>query len=313
MLPEIYGCVDVGGTKILLLLIDSERSVIYRGKFATPLNAAPEKMAEAIYRAIETALTAAGLGKSSLVGIGVCIAGLVDYTSGEVFQAPNLGWHEPLPFRDLLQRFWPCPVYLENDANAAIMGEVAYGAARGHRDALYITISTGIGGGLYLDGKIYRGSRGFAGEIGHIKPFGQGRRCGCGGFDCLEAWASGLAISRSAGLIWEESEVDNGRISTAWVFDQAQAGNALARSIITNALNDIGTGLANLVTLLNPSCLVIGGGVAGNRTGFLDQIRENIIELAIAPAIQTTPLKVAAAELEPESGVWGMYALMSHL
>lgn len=312
MPPEIYGCVDVGGTKILLLLIDGERSVVYRGKFPTPLGTAPETMAEAVSSAIEAALSTAGLGKGSLAGIGVCIAGLVDYTRGEIFQAPNLGWHEPLPFRDLLQRFWSCPVYLENDANAAVLGEVAYGAARGHRDAVYITISTGIGGGLYLDGKIYRGSRGFAGEIGHTKPFGKGRRCGCGGFDCLEAWASGLAISRSAGLIWEENETDKGRITTAWVFDQDRAGNALARSIITHALNDIGTGLANLVTLLNPTCLVIGGGVAGNRTWFLEQIRAKINEFAIAPAIQTTPVKVTAAQLEPESGVWGMYALMHH-
>jgi glucokinase len=308
---NIYCCVDVGGTKILILLIDGERRVLYRDRILTPTGATPEAMVEAISGAIASGLAGCGLSQSSLAGIGLCIAGLVDFTRGEIYQAPNLGWYSPVPLRGLLQGIWPCPAYLENDANAAILGEVAFGAARGHRDAAYITISTGIGGGLFLDGKIYRGSRGFAGEIGHTKPFGKGRPCGCGGFDCLEAWASGLSISRSAQMIWDERTAENGEITTAWVFDQARAGNALARTIIAHALDDIGTGLANLVTLLNPSCLVIGGGVAGNRADFLAQIRDKIYEKAIHPSVKEAPVVVAAAQLEPEAGVWGMYALMN--
>lgn len=309
MNQTVYCCVDVGGTKILLLLIDGDRKVLYRAKSPTPAQASPAVMAGAINDAIRDGLAETGLAEQSLSGIGVCIAALINFDRGEIFQSPNLGWYEPVPFRELLMKNRTCPVFLENDANAAVLGEVAYGAARGHRTAIYITISTGIGGGLYLDGKIYRGSMGFAGEVGHIKPFGKGRKCGCGGLDCLETWASGGAIARNARLLWEEDRPGGG-ITTAWVFDQAQAGNNLARSIIEHALDDISTGLANLVTLLNPSCLVIGGGVVGNRADFLEQIRVKIKQSAVAPAVKYTPLEVTAAQLEPEAGIWGMYALM---
>lgn len=309
MPDKIYCAIDIGGTKILLYLIDRAEKVLHKERFPTPAQCTPEQMIELINRSTAASLARVGLSSTDLAGLGVCIAALLDYEKGVVHQAPNLGWHTAVPFREMLQQNWGCPVYLDNDANAAVLGEVAYGAARGHRNAIYITISTGIGGGLYLDGKVFRGSTGFAGEVGHIKPFGKGRRCGCGGMDCLEAWASGESIARIAKELWDEKE-QGGAITTAWVFDQAQGGNSLAQNIIEQALQNISTGLANLVTLLNPSCLVIGGGVAVSREDFLEQIRARVREIAVAPAVQISTVEIKAAQLGPEAGIWGIYYLM---
>ena len=311
MSEPLYAAVDVGGTKILLLLVGAERKLLQRLLLPTPERATPEMVVEAIAGALSGALQKQGLGHRSLAGLGVCIAALLNFKSGVIYESPNLDWHEPVPFRELLQDRFGCPVYLENDCNAAVLGEVSYGAARGHRDAAYITISTGIGAGLFLDGRLYRGSGGFAGEIGHVKRFGKSRLCGCGGEDCLEAWASGEGIARSAGVLWDEADPAAGPLSTAAIFDRAEAGDPLAGSIIDQAVHDSGIALANLVTLLNPSCIVIGGGFARHRPALLGRIREKIERYAVAPAVKRTPLQVAAAQLEPEAGAWGIYAMMS--
>lgn len=305
----LYAAVDVGGSKILLLLAGEERRLVMRRLLPTPERATPEAVIETIAGALDGALRERGLSSRELAGLGVCIAALLNFESGVLYEAPNLDWHEPIPFRELLQRRFDCPVYLENDCNAAILGEVTYGAARGHRDAVYVTISTGIGAGLYLGGEIYRGSGGFAGEIGHVKRFGKGRRCGCGSYDCLEAWASGKGIARSAGVLWDEDDPETGSLNTAAIFDRAGAGDPLAAAIIDQAVEDIGLALANLVTLLNPSCIVLGGGVTRHQPALAGRIKEKIERYAVAPAVKISPLEVVAAQLEPEAGVWGIYAM----
>ena len=309
---KIYCTVDIGGSKILLLLIDSEGRVRFKKKTATPRPEDPDAIVSTIGSLLkEAASEGDGESNSKLAGIGVCIAGFVDHRAGLVHQSPNLHWKTPVPMVKLLEESLDCPVLIENDANAAVLGEVFYGAARGHRNVIYVTISTGIGGGLFLDGRLYRGSSGFAGEIGHIKPFGKGRTCKCGGSDCLEIWASGSAIAQSAARMWDENDLREAKINTSWVFEQSDAGNPLAKAIIDHAVENIGLGLSNLVNLFNPSCLVIGGGVAGNRTGFLEEAAARIKAEAIRPAVEITPFEVFAAQLEPEAGVWGMYALLN--
>ncbi len=312
MTEKIYCSVDIGGSKILLLLIDNEGRVLFKKKTATPKPEEPAAIVATIDSLIKDAFS--GDSAQSLrkpAGVGVCIAGFVDHRIGLVHQSPNLHWESPVPMGKLLEEALECPVLIENDANAAVLGEVFYGSAQGHRDVIYVTISTGIGGGLFLDGRLYRGSNGFAGEIGHIKPFGKGRPCKCGGNDCLEAWASGNAISRNAALLWDEKDLEGIKISTSWVFEQSASGNQLAKTIIDHAVENIGRGLSNLVNLFNPSCLVIGGGVAGSRPGFLEKVAAQIKAEAIRPAVEITPFKVYAAKLEPEAGIWGMYALLT--
>jgi glucokinase len=313
MKSKLYCTVDIGGTKILLLLINEDGSVLFREKIATPKPEEPSAVVDVVRVLLNKALlTIDSRHGTSLSGIGVCIAGFVDHNRGLVHQSPNLNWHRPVALGDLLSEAFSAPVLIENDANAAVLGEVFYGAAMGHRDVIYVTISTGIGGGLFLNGQLYRGSNGFAGEIGHIKPFGKGRSCKCGSFDCLETWASGSAIARSAKSLWNKEDLDSAEITTAAVFNEADRGNNLAQNIIEHALENTGRGLSNLVNLFNPACIVIGGGVAGARPEYLFKIASIIKKEAIRPSVEVTPLKIVAAKLEPEAGIWGMFALMTN-
>ncbi len=301
---DFYCAIDIGGTKILLYFIDRQRKIRFKRRLSTPAGEGVEALVNTINRGISCGLQQANLDFKYLSGIGICIAALVDFKEGIIYQAPNLGWSQPVTLKNILKQSWSCPIYIENDANAAVQGEVCYGAARGHRHVIYITISTGIGGGLFLDGRIYRGSSGFAGEIGHMKPFGKGRSCGCGGLDCLEAWASGKGIAGSAGQ-WEDGERD-----TAGVFARAGQGNSLARQVIDRAAEDIATGLANLVTVLNPTCVVLGGTVAAANPLFFKQISSSVKKKAIKSAVSITPLEIVPSQLEPEAGIWGIYSLM---
>lgn len=314
MKKNLYCAVDIGGTKILLLLIDGKGRVVFKEKSATPEHANPDNVIKEVSGLLKKALNVTGIINESslLTAAGITMAGFIDHQSGIVHQSPNLDWPESFPFKKAMTEELKCPVLLENDANAAVIGEAYYGAAHGHQDVIYITLSTGIGGGLFLNGQLYRGSSGFAGEIGHIKPFGEGRNCNCGGCNCLETWASGKAIAYSASLMWDSNDVESGTITTSWVFEQAEAGNNLALNIIEHAADTIGLGLANLVNLLNPSCLVIGGGVASNRPEFFKMVSNKIKLEAIRPSVMITPLEIVPAQLEPEAGIWGMYALMTN-
>lgn len=309
MSEKVYCSVDIGGTKILAALLDGSGRLLCRSRRSTPAGKGVEAVLGAVTEAVAEAAETAGISFGHLLGIGVCVAAFVEYPAGLVHRAPNINWPEPVPLLEIMRCQWPCPVFLENDTNAAVLGEVHFGAARGHRDVIYITISTGIGGGFYLGGRLYRGGSGFAGEIGHIKFFGRGRRCGCGRPDCLEAWASGEGITRSARQLLLGARTDQ-TVNTAWVFHQAKQGNILAREIVEGAASDIATGLANLVTLLNPTCLVVGGSVTASNPDFLVRVAAMMRELAIEPAVSVTPLQIVPALLEPEAGLWGMYSLM---
>lgn len=305
----VYCSIDIGGTKILTALLDEPGRILCRVRRTTPAGKGVGAVLETVKATVEEAVRTAGLAPESLKGVGVCIAAFLEHPSGVVHRAPNIGWSGPVHLLEMLQRLWACPVYLENDTNAAVLGEAYFGAARGHADVIYVTISTGIGGGLFLGGKLYRGGDGFAGEIGHSKSFGRNRQCGCGGLDCLEAWASGKGISRSAERLGLHPK-DGQAISTAWVFTEAARGNALAQNIVEGAVMDIGTGLANAVTLLNPTCLVLGGTVVAANPDFRDRIKTKIKKSAIMPAVGVTALEIVPAQLEPEAGLWGMYTLM---
>ena len=295
-----------------MLLINDKGEVVLREKRSTPKPATPEALIRLIRLILADAAAIEEKGREpALAGLGVCIAGFIETEKQIVHQSPNLNWHTPVPFGKLLAEDFTCPVIIENDANAAVLGEVYFGSATGHDNVIYITLSTGIGGGLFLNGRLYRGATGFAGEIGHIKPYGTGRECKCGGCDCLETWASGSAIAKSASLLWDEKTIESGGFSAEEVFAMADKGNELASTIINNAAEQTGRGLANLVTLLNPSCIVIGGGVASGRPDYFKKVIDLMEAYSIKPSVKITSVEVTKAQLEPEAGIWGMYALLT--
>jgi len=311
MKRDLYLVIDIGGTKILLVLFDEDGNIIGRKKLRTPEKPLPEVLVNFILDSVsemEHELQTVFL--NSIKAVGICFAGFVEFRQKIVHQAPNLGWQEPVPFADLLEKKLKCPVIIENDASAAVLGEVYYGAARGHHDVIYITLSTGIGGGLFLNGQLYRGSSGFAGEIGHTKLFGKDRICSCGGENCLETWASGSGIAKSASELWEPGDLNYEEFTTANVFAEAAAGNQPAELIVKEAIKAVGIGLSNLLNILNPSCLVIGGGIINAHPELLAELDIIIRCKAIRPVVEISSLKVLQAELGADSGIWGIYALL---
>ena len=311
MKKDLYLVVDIGGTKILVVLFNDAGNIVERRKLRTPDKSRPEELVNLIFEtliALEQESEAVVI--ENIVAAGICFAGFVEHQKRLVHQAPNLGWQEPVALVALFEAKLKKPVIIENDASAAVVGEVYYGAARGHQDVIYITFSTGIGGGLFLGGKLYRGSCGFAGEIGHTKSFGKGRSCNCGGENCLEAWASGSGIDKSATALWEPTDLNVEKLTTAIVFAEAAAGNQPAELIVQQAIHSLGIGLANLVNILNPTCLVIGGGIINAHPNIIAQLDQVVRHNAIRPAAQISEIQMVQAVLGEDSGLWGIYALL---
>jgi glucokinase len=311
MKQDLYLVIDIGGTKILVVVFDDGGNIVARKKLRTPEKPLPDQLVSFIVDELgELELKTPALMVKNIVSVGICFAGFVEHQKKLVHQAPNLGWQEPVPLAALFEKKLKRPVIIENDASAAVIGEVFYGAARGHQNAIYITFSTGIGGGLFLDGQLYRGNSGFAGEIGHTKLFGKGRACNCGGENCLETWASGSGIARSAAQLWEPADLGYDELSTQVVFREAAAGNQPAELILRQAFAAVGIGLANLLNILNPSCLVIGGGIIEAHPELLKELEAIIRQNAIRPVVEVTEFRVLQAKLGADSGVWGIYALL---
>ncbi len=298
-----YCIMDIGGTKIFAFLVDEERNVLFRKKFDTKKTDDPKILLAQLDEALKETSEQLRPGEKP-EAVGLCIAAFINHREGTIHSAPNLPIKTFLPLQKILSERWSIPVIMENDANAAVLGEVCYGAARGCSDAMYVTISTGVGGGLFLNNRLYRGREGFAGEIGHIK-FGAIRNlCGCGKKGCLESTASGSAI-QAAG----RNTFNNQNLETADIFALYEKKDKKAEKIIEEAINSIGLTFANIISLLNLECIVVGGGVTKAGDFFIPAIAKVMEENISIPGIKKVELVKAA--LEPESGVWGVYSLLT--
>jgi len=207
-----------------------------------------------------------------IAGVGVGVAGLVDAARSRVYFAPNLGWTQ-VPVRTLLEASTGLPVVVENDGNIAAWGEFRFGAGRGTTDMVLITVGTGIGGGIVIDERLFRGAHGAAAEIGHINAVPDGRACGCGRNGCWEQYASGNALVREARELAAERrpeatvllELGDGTpegVQGAHVTDAARRGDPIAIEAFANVGAWLGRGLANLTAIVDPDAFVIGGGVS---------------------------------------------------
>ncbi|GLV47951.1 glucokinase [Thermus sp. LT1-2-5] len=244
---------DLGGTKIAAGVFDGEK-LLSKVVLPTPKEggmAVVRALAEAAHKAEEEA---GGEG----VAIGLGTPGPLDFRKGVIRFTPNIPGLVDFPIRDLLQEATGKPVYLENDANAAALAEHHLGAARGETSSLYLTVSTGVGGGVVLGGRVLRGERGQGGELGHMTLLPGGPMCGCGLEGCLEALAAGRALEREAGYAYHRS------VSNQELFALFQEGDPKAKRILLQAAHYVGLGLASLVKAFDPGAVVVGGGLALN-------------------------------------------------
>ena len=250
------------------------------------------------------------LPDAEFIGIGAGAPGPLDAEAGVVLLTPNLGWVD-YPLRDRLQAALGLPTVIDNDANCAVLGEWWQGAAQGTQHAIGFTIGTGIGGGIIVNGQLYHGASGCAGEIGHTTIEANGRHCACGNYGCLEAYASGLAIARRAVEAIESGEVttlleraggDPGKITARTVYDAAHEGDELARELVHETAQFLGAGVANLVNVFNPEVVVVCGGVTRAGDLLFVPLRREVSRRAFKPAVKA--VRIVAQQLEAP-GVFG--------
>jgi glucokinase len=299
--------IDLGGTKVAGLAVGEGGDILAREDRPTP-DGDEEAVMEAVHAAV-AALIGSG---ASAVGVGA--AGLVDFAKASMPFAPNLPLRD-VPIRDLVSERSGLPCVVDNDANAAAWGEYRFGAGRGSRNMLQVTVGTGIGGGIVWDGALYRGAHGFAGEIGHVIVQPDGPLCGCGNRGCWEQVASGQAMDRlgrkeaardPSGAIARLA--DGGEVTGVHVTDAAREGDARAMTIVEDVGRRLGEGLAGLVNVLDPDLVVVGGGVAAEGELILGPARKAFLG-AVEAAEQRPEVPVVPAELGNDAGAVGAAAL----
>ena len=313
---NLYLGIDVGGTKIISAIVDGRGRIVARDYRETEAQDGPAAVLSQITEAATSVIAESGVNSAGIAGVGIAAPGPIDAHSGVVTAPPNLpGWKD-VPLKELIKDRLGLPTALENDANAAALAEHRFGAGRGTKHMIYVTASTGIGGGFILDGKLYAGATGSAGEIGHMTILPHGPLCGCGNQGCLEALASGRAIAREARelvhggartLIADLAHGDPDRISARLVAQAAAEGDAEAGRILDQAMAYLGIGMANLVNLFNPELLVIGGGLTKMDERLFGPVR-SIIDQRAFPA-NAHAVRVIPAELGDDVGVLGAAAV----
>lgn len=284
----IAGSVDFGGTKLMVGLVDSDGKVLSHETIPTPKAGGPTAVADAAAAMLRQQ---AGDRLSTLVGVGATVPGLADGRTGVLRYAPAHGWRD-VPFAQMLTRRLDLPARIANDVNACALAEQRFGAGRGVQNLVWITVSTGIGGGLVLNGQIFEGAGGIAGEVGHLVVAEGGPACGCGHKGCLEAVAAGPAIARRAAELG--LPVSNARE----VAELAASGNTAARRVLDEAAVYLGRAIAFCYNLIDPDLVVLGGGVAPSLG--LNVIAETVRERAMLlperpPSIAHTALGYEAA------------------
>lgn len=310
------GALDIGGTKMLAGLYDDGGQLLARKRIETLASLGVAQVIERAALLIRELAKETGISPDSLTGIGCSVPGPLDSERGMVIFSPNLAWRD-VPLAALLSQAMDVPVRIEDDARCAALGEARRGGARGAQNAVYVTISTGIGGGVILNGKIYRGSHGFAGEVGHMTLDAAGPPCACGNMGCFESLASGTAIAaraRQAVLHGDETLLarfrdEPARLTAAQVIDAANMGDIVALRILETTAMYIGIGLAAIATTYDPEVIVLGGGVIQADGTLLSKARETFSARVISPL--GSLVRIVAAQLGDESALYGAASLIS--
>jgi glucokinase len=306
--------IDVGGTNLVVGCVAEDGNALHALASApTRAEAGASDVVDRLVSLAETCLaqTRHELPGAEIVGVGVGAPGPLDTKSGVVLLTPNLGWVN-LPLRQIIRDRLGLRAELDNDANCAVLGEWWVGAARGSRNAIGITIGTGIGGGLILEGRLYHGASDVAGEIGHTTIDTEGRRCKCGNYGCLEAYASGPNIAMRAieameagaeTRLREYAGGDTARITAQTVYEAAHAGDELALEVVNDTARFLGAGVANLLNVFNPEVVVICGGVTLAGDHLFVPLRRETARRAFKPAV--TACRIVPGELVGTAGVYG--------
>ena len=307
--------VDLGGTKVLSALIGPRGRVLATDHRPTQAARGFEAVVANVVASVRAVARQGNVPIGSVAAVGLGTPGISNPRTGIVFCSPNLPGWDHVPFLEIVKQRLGVKTYLINDANAAALGELKYGAARGTRDFVYVTVSTGIGGGIIIGGKLYTGSLGMAGEVGHIVVEPRGLPCNCGGAGCWEMYASGTAMARRAreriqgGAQTALVDMCGGkpeRVDAPLIKEAAEAGDAVARELIAETANYLAIGFGGLINVFNPEMIVVGGGLSKIGDMLLRPAFRGAAHWSYADAYRVT--RFAVAELGDRAGVLGAAA-----
>jgi glucokinase-like ROK family protein len=291
--------IDMGATHLGMVITDFSAHILSDMEIPFDVTLGPQKSLEIMNEHMQKCLSEVGITKKEMVAVGLGVPGPVAVDTGSVSAPPIMPGWDDYPIRDHLKDIWGVPIALGNDAEYGALGEWAYGAARGVRNLVYIKIGTGVGAGLLLDGHIYRGATGSAGEIGHITIKENGPRCSCGSYGCLEALAGGHAIALKAREAIESGRrtqllsIDKKLLSAKDVALAARLGDLVAQQIVTEVGGYLGIAVANLINLVNPDMIVIGGAVSQMGDMLLEPIRKLVRERSLRFSAQNVRITTA--------------------
>lgn len=306
-MSQFYIGVDLGGTKIYTAISNELGEIINEEVVPTEANKGPEQIIDKILNSIKN--VSKNIEMEQIKAIGIGSPGPLDVKNGLIVSPPNL------PIRnfnvvDAIKKEFGLPTFLDNDANAATLGEYIFGAGKGTENMVYITASTGVGGGAILNGKIYRGSTSNALEVGHTTISRNGRLCGCGNHGCVESMSSGIYIEKMAKDFVDKKETTLNHYETITakeVFLEASKGDQVANYILSETLSYLGMAVANCANIFDPDKIVIGGGITKGGDIVFEKINEEMKNRCLGPIRDNC--KIEKAQLGEKAGVIGAIAL----
>lgn len=323
MAKKVYCGFDLGGTKMISLITDSNGKTLASCRLDTPGEQGAEAVLSAICTSIDRSLADLAGTDPKLMGIGMAVPGLIDAKTGTILSLTNLGIQNFAMGAHLGKRY-DCPVFLENDVNAGVWGEYRLGAAKGYNHVVGAFVGTGIGGGLILDGRLYRGANGVAGEIGHMIVRAGGALCGCGQHGCLEALSSRLSLSKDAaamaasgklGDLTKKTGTDIKKFKSSFFATAYKSGQKDLVKLIDTSARNLGIGMANLVNILDPQAVLLGGGLveklgepyialveAAMREHAMPVMAQKVKLLVSSLGDDAVPLGAACLAMEPNQG-----------
>lgn len=309
--------IDIGGTDTKIGLVDAHQKIIDTLTVSTKIGRPAEEIIADIGKGALELLEKNQIPVDQCTGVGIGVPGTVDRKNGTVVYANNMQW-ENVPLIQEIGRYLPLPVEIANDADCAVLGEMYAGAAKGYSNVVMLTLGTGVGGGVVLDGRLFDGRLAGGSELGHMVVCAGGEQCTCGRKGCLEAYASATALVRDAkramkkdeeSLLWKLCGSDAGQMTAKMVFDAAEQGDASAAHVIDSYVEHLSTGIVNIVNIFRPEVFLLGGGVAGQGKKLTDRINRNLAKYCYAGNRGGIP-EVKTAELGNRAGMIGAANLL---
>lgn len=304
--------IDLGGTKISGAISDSDGNVIYMKNIDTLAAEGSESVVQRIVGLVNHLTEHVNAKAQEVYGIGIASPGPLNVKKGTIIETPNLPFRN-FPLVAAVEKGTGIKTFIDNDANAAALGELWFGAGKGLKDLIYITVSTGVGGGIVVNGDLYRGKTGNAGELGHMTVEPSGPKCNCGNYGCLEVMSSGTAIARVARERLKDCKdsllTSCEKVTSKEVFEYAAKGDRLAMEVVDYTINYLGIGVASLVNIFDPEMVIIGGGVSKAGSLLFDKVKKVVHERCFD--VMASSVKIVPAGLGTNAGVIGALAIIT--